>query len=215
MDSLLVILVVCSVIAVLIVLASRRRPRKRHPNNGLHQEVHMMWGVLAVSLLFLYGAIHNLVKQQPDLGNAITSMSIAAVLIGLFFYLRSQHRSTTEFEAWLLSNADAIRGSGARYQEIAITAKTTLVRYQAVLSFLIVTFKFPTRYYIAEREATGIAWSMSTLASLLLGWWGVPWGPIYTAMALISNARGGLRQTAGERLTQLEFHRRDGSRSAT
>lgn len=30
-----------------------------------------------------------------------------------------------------------------------------------------------------------------TLLSLLFGWWGIPWGPIYTIGALITNFSGG------------------------
>ena len=30
-----------------------------------------------------------------------------------------------------------------------------------------------------------------TLISLLAGWWGIPWGPIYTITSLVTNLRGG------------------------
>ena len=30
-----------------------------------------------------------------------------------------------------------------------------------------------------------------TLLSLLLGWWGIPWGPIYTIQSLWVNLKGG------------------------
>jgi len=30
-----------------------------------------------------------------------------------------------------------------------------------------------------------------TLLSLVLGWWGIPWGPIYTVQSLWVNAQGG------------------------
>jgi hypothetical protein len=36
------------------------------------------------------------------------------------------------------------------------------------------------------------------MVSLLLGWWGVPWGLIYTPLTLWSNLSGGREVTAGE-----------------
>jgi len=32
--------------------------------------------------------------------------------------------------------------------------------------------------------------------SLLAGWWGIPWGPIWTVQALVTNFRGGKDVTA-------------------
>jgi hypothetical protein len=34
-----------------------------------------------------------------------------------------------------------------------------------------------------------------TLLSLVLGWWGIPWGFIYTPLAIFTNLRGGLDVT--------------------
>jgi len=33
-----------------------------------------------------------------------------------------------------------------------------------------------------------------------LGWWGIPWGPIYTIASLVRNARGGYKLRIGELL---------------
>jgi hypothetical protein len=30
-----------------------------------------------------------------------------------------------------------------------------------------------------------------TLLSLVLGWWGIPWGPIYTIQSVVINFQGG------------------------
>jgi hypothetical protein len=30
-----------------------------------------------------------------------------------------------------------------------------------------------------------------TLVSLVAGWWGIPWGPIYTVQSIYNNSRGG------------------------
>src|SRR5438876_758130 len=40
----------------------------------------------------------------------------------------------------------------------------------------------------ACRRKEAIKWSLLTA---VLGWWGVPWGPIFTIQTLVRNARGG------------------------
>jgi len=71
------------------------------------------------------------------------------------------------------------------------------VFYYYCISLLIVTFRRPTEiYFIRSGESSvgkGIPW---TLLTLLLGWWGIPWGPIYTIQSLIVNFRGGKDVTA-------------------
>jgi hypothetical protein len=35
-----------------------------------------------------------------------------------------------------------------------------------------------------------------TIVSLLLGWWGIPWGPLHTIEALKTNLNGGIDVTS-------------------
>lgn len=78
--------------------------------------------------------------------------------------------------------------------EIARGAR--FVAYQWCLSLLVVTLKRGTRiYYLKPGEAgflPGFLWSAFTLVG---GWWGIPWGPIYTIGALWTNLRGGIDVT--------------------
>lgn len=66
------------------------------------------------------------------------------------------------------------------------------VVYQYCISLLVVTLKRSSDiYFIQAGEsalATGIGYS---LLSVLLGWWGIPWGPIYTLQSLAVNLGGG------------------------
>jgi len=39
----------------------------------------------------------------------------------------------------------------------------------------------------------------------VLGWWGIPWGPIYTVQVLLNNLRGGVKQTVGDLLAELKI----------
>jgi hypothetical protein len=71
------------------------------------------------------------------------------------------------------------------------------IHYQYVVSALFVTFRRSTAvYFIRGGESPivkGLPWTMLTL---LLGWWGFPWGLIYTPVVLVKNLGGGTDVTA-------------------
>lgn len=48
------------------------------------------------------------------------------------------------------------------------------------------------------------------LASLVLGWWGIPWGRVYTLQAAWTNLKGGKRQTVGALLDAMRAESRQG-----
>jgi hypothetical protein len=66
------------------------------------------------------------------------------------------------------------------------------VTYQYCVSLLVVTFKrFSNVYFVRADEGNFGRMAGYTAISLLLGWWGIPWGPIYTIQSLITNFGGG------------------------
>jgi hypothetical protein len=66
------------------------------------------------------------------------------------------------------------------------------VYYQYCISVIILTFKESSDiFYIPPGESAtskGISYS---LISLFCGWWGFPWGPIWTIQTLWNNLDGG------------------------
>ena len=162
-----------------------------------------MWAMLVVGALFLAGAAYNVFGPEPNPTEAIGGATIAAMLLGLFFATRYHQNRADEFEGWLTHNVNPIERGGALYRDVLVTPATVLTRYQVAVSFLIVTFKFPTRYYIVGHDATGGIATSCTLVSLVLGWWGIPWGPIYTVQVVTRNVRGGFTRTVGEHLSTV------------
>lgn len=73
-----------------------------------------------------------------------------------------------------------------------LQAGARCIRYQYCISCLFWSFKQTSSVkFINPGESyvsPGIKYS---LVSLLLGWWGIPWGPIWTVSTLINNFRGG------------------------
>jgi hypothetical protein len=78
------------------------------------------------------------------------------------------------------------------------------VVYGWCVSFLILTLKRSSDITFVRagesRVAAGLGW---TVLSFFLGWWGFPWGFIYTPMVLIQNLGGGTDVTANA-MTVLE-----------
>ena len=65
------------------------------------------------------------------------------------------------------------------------------VVYNYCVSLLLVTFKRGRIHFVRAEEnrvSKSLPW---TALSLVAGWWGIPWGPIYTIQSLVTNLRGG------------------------
>ena len=66
------------------------------------------------------------------------------------------------------------------------------VIYQYCISLIAVTFKRSSNIYFIRAGQRSMTPGLGcSAASLLLGWWGIPWGPIYTIQSLWVNFGGG------------------------
>ena len=66
------------------------------------------------------------------------------------------------------------------------------IRYEYCVSLLVCSLRFRSRVYmVCTWEAQYLFGLAYTLLSLLLGWWGVPWGPVLTLRACWVNCCGG------------------------
>lgn len=67
-----------------------------------------------------------------------------------------------------------------------------LVVYQYVISLLVITFRRESKIYLIKSgESAIIAGLPYTLLSAVVGWWGIPWGIIYTFQVIFANLGGG------------------------
>ena len=70
------------------------------------------------------------------------------------------------------------------------------VVYQYCISALVMTFRRSSDVYFVKAGESAVSKGMKyTLLSLVLGWWGFPWGFIYTPATLITNLGGGKNVT--------------------
>jgi hypothetical protein len=71
------------------------------------------------------------------------------------------------------------------------------VVYQYCISVVLVTFRRSSNIYFIRPGESAVGKGLPfTLLSLVMGWWGIPWGPIYTVGSMITNFGGGKDVTA-------------------
>jgi hypothetical protein len=76
-----------------------------------------------------------------------------------------------------------------------VTAQPRRLAFWRITSFLLGTHKQPVQRVFCQPCATKEQWR-STIWTSLLGWWGVPWGPIWAVARGLTNAGGGERTVA-------------------
>jgi hypothetical protein len=91
--------------------------------------------------------------------------------------------------------ATKIRGiEGMKHGELdfEIQRGAKFVLFQYCVSIIILTFRRPSDiYFLRQGENPVVKGLPFTLLSLVAGWWGIPWGPIYTIQSVYNNSRGG------------------------
>ncbi len=66
------------------------------------------------------------------------------------------------------------------------------VQYQFCASIIILTFRQPSPIYFLRSWESSVAKGIwYSVVSFVFGWWGIPFGPIYTVQSLWVNFRGG------------------------
>lgn len=131
-----------------------------------------------------------------------TSLVLVTVILlaATTWVFKAKKRSTTPFLAWLERSQSAIKAGGAKYQGQVLTLDTIMVQYVGVVSLVFVTVEAPTNHYILGSARANRMRVVSTVISGSLGWWGIPWGLIYTPRAIKSNLNGGNQATVSELL---------------
>jgi hypothetical protein len=87
---------------------------------------------------------------------------------------------------------EGIEGLSPEQIQAEVQRGARFVIYQYCISALIVTFKKPSNIFFIRPGENAVSKGMGfTAISLTLGWWGIPWGPIFTVGSLARNFKGG------------------------
>ena len=155
-----------------------------------HVKARAHYLLLVVAGLFFAGFIHNTVTGSAHRGDTASQWTIIILAVGAYLYVRREERLRDELLEFLRANAPAIRAGTAMYRGHSISYATRLRTCDVVLSFLLMTFRLPSRPVIVGRESDRGVRFGSSLVTFVFGWWGLPWGPIWTVRALAKNLRG-------------------------
>ncbi len=99
-----------------------------------------------------------------------------------------------------------IEGMSTREIQDEISNGAKFVFYRYAVSIIFLSFKRSSDIYFVRpgqnRVTKGLGW---TLITFFFGWWGIPWGPIYSVGCLGTNLSGGKDVT--EQIKQsLDIH---------
>jgi len=84
-------------------------------------------------------------------------------------------------EGWTLAHIEAELQAGGRF-----------VYFESCISFVFVTWRGASDVYLLRKGERGVVRGLPyLLVTLLLGWWGLPWGLVYTPQVLLTNLGGG------------------------
>lgn len=90
-----------------------------------------------------------------------------------------------------------IEGMSPDQLRFEIQRGAKFVFFQYAVSILVMSFRRSSDiYFVRSGEnsvSKGLPW---TLLSLVAGWWGIPWGPIFTIQSVVTNFKGGKDVTA-------------------
>lgn len=91
-----------------------------------------------------------------------------------------------------MTQINGIAGLSSQELSFEVNRGGRFVVYRYCFSLLVLTVTHGTDVYFVRADESrivkGLPW---TLLTLLAGWWGIPWGPIYSVRSLWINLRGG------------------------
>jgi uncharacterized RDD family membrane protein YckC len=154
------------------------------------------------------------IEVSDDYGNAIsfwrsiarnflkliTSYSyifIIPFIIQIFTYRKSGKLFHDYFSKTIIG--ERMNNSAINIEELSVddinkevSKGTKIVVFQYCFSIIIMSFKRESNSYFIKAGESTLKYSIGfTLITLIFGWWGIPWGPIYSVKALYSNITGG------------------------
>jgi hypothetical protein len=153
----------------------------------------MHWFLGGFGLLWYAGLVSQLVGEQDPL-SMIVQAAGGTILLALAVFLWRARARDADLMAWLLEHQQH-----GTYQGRDIRPDTKLHYFEAVISLVVITVKVRSRLHV-DQEPRGGDGVVCLLTTLLLGWWGIPWGPIWTVKSVAQTLGGGLSVDAANAL---------------
>jgi hypothetical protein len=159
--------------------------------------------LLVLSALFALGAAYRI--YIGDIAGFIIGLCISAFIALVYFFISYQKKKAEQFKEWLTQNVCSIYSGEAMYNGSKIHLGTKVTQYLFCFSLIVFSVRIPSRYYIKASLSSVLNNIAYTLCTLILGWWGLPWGPIYTLQAVFRNIFGGIKSTVKDLIPEYEL----------
>lgn len=132
--------------------------------------------------------------------NSILAFAFVVLILGVVFGIKN-HVRIPKYSISLPDGILTVYGDGNKSQDSVENTElkgARLVVFEYCISLIVITFKRTSpAYFIGPHDNTLPKAIPFISISLLFGWWGFPWGPIYTISSIYKNLRGGI-QVAGK-----------------
>lgn len=174
----------------------------KDPNNRSRKIAGAFFGLL--SLLLVIGTWSQV--QSGALRAALIQFVLALALAGLCIYLVTRPSEIDDpelFRAELRRRRPEVEQGTFLYKGHRIGPDTVFVQFMSAISLGFVSSCNISRYYVRGRENTFFISTLSTLLSLIAGWWGIPSGPKFTVQAVTTNMSGGIKSNVRDILAGL------------
>ena len=149
--------------------------------------IAVVLGAIAIGMLFSGPPAANLGLIVAMIAG-LMGLAIAIVQIILLFQLGSSLVAVGGTRSSGRSRQSARSPRPARSR----SSRGHYVTFSYTISIVVMTFKMNSApVHIAKGQGTFSKGLPYTLITLVLGWWGIPWGPIYSVMSIVENSRGG------------------------
>jgi hypothetical protein len=151
-------------------------------------------------IFLIAGIVHIFLGHFADGG---LLFGLAAFLGFVAYFIGREVKERRAFLEWLKAKQSDIEKGWSYYRGLKITPQTEVTQYQACMSFIIITSRFRSRFLLVGRDPSFTRFTF-TLVTFIFGWWGFPWGFIFTPQAIYRNLRGGYRQTISELFPKID-----------
>ena len=85
-----------------------------------------------------------------------------------------------------------IEGMSGEQVALEVRRGGRFVVFPFCVSVIVVTFRRSSEVHFVRAGQSTLSLGIPyTLLTLFLGWWGIPWGPIYSIQCLVTNLGGG------------------------
>jgi hypothetical protein len=85
-----------------------------------------------------------------------------------------------------------IKGLGMKELDSEVERGGRFVMFTYTMSFFVITLRRPSQIHFIRAGESAVGRGMKyNLITMVMGWWGIPWGPIHSFISLGGNLSGG------------------------